>query len=125
MFGQIVSDFFLHHIVGEEVQIPHFIPNHIVFLTPGILTVESQTVMIAFACHLFPFSSHSFGFSGIPVGYIIHTEHTGHFAITGYSHDGFYRKIGIVCPVPGKVIGTKLIFGILSVFYQIIRPDSQ
>ena len=41
------------------------------------------------------------------------------------SHDSLDRKVGIVSKVSGKVIGTKLVFRIETVFYQVICPGSQ
>ena len=37
---------------------PTSYPDHIIFLAPCILTVESKAVMITFICHFFPFHRH-------------------------------------------------------------------
>mgnify|MGYP007051295729 CR=1 FL=1 len=86
-------------------------------MTPGIFTVKSQTVMISLIRHFFPFHCHFLSYNSIFFSYIIQSEHPSHFTVSGYSHDSFHGKIGIMSPMSGEVIRAKLVFRVLSILY--------
>ena len=41
---------------------------------------------------------------------------------TGHTHDSLNRKVGIMSPVSGEVVGAKLVFGILTILHKVIGP---
>ena len=81
--------------------------------------------MISVCSHFYPFAGHLFGCLSIFLSDILFTQHSGHFTVSGNSHNRFDRKIGIMSKMSGKIVCTKLIFRIQSFFQKIIGPSGQ
>ena len=119
---QVVFDFAFHHFAAEDISPPKLVPHHIVFLTPGVLSVESQAVVVVLTGILLPLACHLPCAAQILVGHLMESFHACHLCIAGNAHDGFYCQVGIVCPVAGKVVGAELVGRVLSVVGEIIGP---
>src|SRR5699024_2035511 len=87
--------------------------------------VKCQTIVVAIIRHFHPFGSHFFCFLCVLFSHLFFAHHICQIALSSNTPDRFDRKVGIVCEVTCKVIGTKLVGRIQSVLCQIVCPCSQ
>ena len=81
--------------------------------------------MITVIRHFDPFPGHIFGSTDIFFSYLLFAKHFRHLSVTSHSQNRFYRKIGIMCQMTGKIIRTQLVLRIQPGMDQVICPYSQ
>ena len=62
---QIVVYLFPHHLIGEKVSAPQFVPHKVVLDAPCARTVKGQPVVVAVFCIRLPLFCHLPGFLDI------------------------------------------------------------
>ena len=81
--------------------------------------------MVLIAGHFFPLFGHLAGLVHVFFFQVLFAQQAGHVTVRGDAQDGFYRQVGIVGQMAGKVVGAQLVFRIQALFYQVAHPAGQ
>ena len=81
--------------------------------------------MVPVAGHFFPLFGHFAGPLHVFFFNILVAQQAGHVAVGSDAQNGFYRQVGVVGQMAGKVIGAQLVFRIQALFYQVAHPAGQ